>query len=163
MGAYSVIDLSIRGLGEPRHAKTAIVTPSFFEVLRVAPRVGRAPSTSDPDDWMILASTLANTAGGSGGSGAASALGKPATAGERGLQVSGVMPPEFALPADDVAAWLPAQPFARVKLGQDGKCRGTSGSWRGSRTASRWRRRATTCRERSTKATRSRKTGTSPW
>ena len=117
MGAYTVVELSIRGLGEPRHAKTAIVTPSFFDVLRVAPRVGRAPSTSDPDDWMILASTLANTAGGSGGSGAASALGKAATAGERGLQVSGVMPPEFALPADDVAAWLPAQPFGRMKLG----------------------------------------------
>jgi len=116
MGAYTVVELSIRGLGEPRHAKTAVVTPSFFDVLRVAPRVGRAPSTSDPDDWMILASALANTAGGSGGSGAASALGKAATAGERGLQVSGVMPPEFALPADDVAAWLPAKPFGRIKL-----------------------------------------------
>ncbi|HEX9094218.1 MAG TPA: ABC transporter permease, partial [Coriobacteriia bacterium] len=54
-GAYNVAELTIRGIGEPRLVRTGLVTPSFFDVLRVAPRAGRSPSVSDPDEWMVLA------------------------------------------------------------------------------------------------------------
>ncbi len=58
-GAYSITEVTVRGIGEPRLVRTALVTPSFFDVLRVAPREGRAPSASDPDEWMVLGSGLA--------------------------------------------------------------------------------------------------------
>ena len=115
-GAYSVTELTLRGIGEPRLVRTGLVTPSFFEVLRVAPRAGRAPSASDPDDWMVLGSRLWSHQASSGGS-AAELLGSSVTAGDRGCQVSAVMPPGFGFPAEDVGAWMPAAPFSQVRLG----------------------------------------------
>jgi predicted permease len=114
-GAYSVAELTFRGVGEPRIVKIGVVTPSFFDVLRVAPRVGRAPSTSDPDDWMVLGSALSSQLA-RPGQGAAELLGTAVTAGDRGFQVSAVMPRGFGFPADDVGAWIPAAPFSRIRL-----------------------------------------------
>jgi len=114
-GAYSVAELTIRGIGEPRSVRTAVVTPSFFDVLHVAPRAGRTPSASDPDEWMALGSRLSNQAVGSG-QGANELLRRSVVAGDRGLQVSAIMPAAFEFPADDVEAWIPAAPFNRIRL-----------------------------------------------
>ncbi len=115
-GAYSVAELTIRGIGEPRPLRAAMVTPSFFDVLDVAARAGRTPTASDRDEWMVLGSRLSADSD-SSDRGAARVLGRPVTAGDRGFQVSAVMPAGFALPADDVAAWIPAAPFSRIRLG----------------------------------------------
>jgi predicted permease len=114
-GSYSIAELTIRGIGEPQLVRTGLVTPSFFEVLRVAPRAGRAPSASDPDHWMVLGSRLSGRQADSRPS-AAGLLGRSVTAGDRGFQVAAVMPPEFAFPAEDVAAWMPAMPLSRLRL-----------------------------------------------
>jgi predicted permease len=114
-GAYSVTELTIRGLGEPRLVRTALVTPSFFDVFRVAPKTGRPPSSSDPDEWIVLSSALSGQAARSA-RGAAALLGSSVIAGDHGFQTSAVMPPEFAFPAEDVAAWIPAAPLGRVHL-----------------------------------------------
>jgi putative ABC transport system permease protein len=114
-GAYSVGELTIRGLGEPRLVRTAVVTPSFFGVFRVAPRAGRAPSASDPDEWMLISSTLSGQSARSGRDEAA-VLGTAVVAGDHGFQVSAVMPPAFGFPAEDVAAWVPAAPHGRIRL-----------------------------------------------
>ncbi len=114
-GAYSVAELTIRGIGEPRLVPTALVTPSFFEVLGVPARAGRAPSASDPDEWMVLGAGLSNEAARSG-QGAARVLGRSVIAGDRGFRVSAVMPPEFGFPEEDAAAWIPAAPFGRIQL-----------------------------------------------
>jgi len=112
-GAYSVAELTIRGIGEPRLVRTGLVTPSFFEVLGVAPRAGRSPSASDPDEWMVLASRLSPA---HSGQDSALLLGSPVMAGDRGFHVSAIMPPEFGFPAEDVAAWIPAAPLSRIHL-----------------------------------------------
>jgi predicted permease len=113
-GAYTVAELTIRGIGEPRLVRTGLVTPSFFDVLRVPPRAGRSPSASDPDEWMVLGTRLSGEAARQGQS-AAQSLGSSVTAGDRTFHVSAVMPPEFGFPADDVAAWLPAAPFGGIR------------------------------------------------
>jgi predicted permease len=114
-GVYNVAELTIRGIGEPRLVRTGLVTPSFFDVLRVPPRAGRSPSASDPDEWMVLGSRLSGEPGHSGQS-AARLLGSSVMAGDRGFHVSAVMPPEFGFPAEDVAAWIPAAPLGRIHL-----------------------------------------------
>jgi hypothetical protein len=93
-----------------------MVAPAFFDVLKVAPRAGRAPQASDPDDWMVVGPRLAGELARSE-NGASTLLDRSVTAGDRGLQVSAVMPPDFVFPADDVAAWIPAAPFSRIRLG----------------------------------------------
>jgi predicted permease len=114
-GAYSVTELTVRGIGEPRLVRTGLVTSSFFETLGVPPRAGRAPSTSDPDEWMILGARLAGELPPSGRSDA-DKLGSLVTAGDLSRQVTAVMPAEFGFPAEDVAAWMPAAPMARIPL-----------------------------------------------
>ena len=114
-GAYTVTELTVRGIGEPRLVRTGLVTPSFFDVFRVAPRAGRAPSASDADQWMVLGSRLADQPARSG-QGAAGLLGRPVTAGDHGFEVSAVMAPDFAFPEEDVAAWLPATPLSRLQM-----------------------------------------------
>ncbi len=93
-----------------------MVTPAFFDVLRVAPRAGRAPAASDPDDWMVLGSRLAGELARSDDD-PSGLLDRSVTAGDRGLQVSAIMAADFAFPADDVAVWIPAAPFGRISLG----------------------------------------------
>ncbi len=114
-GAYSVTELTIRGVGEPRLVRAGLVTPSFFDVLRVPPRAGRSPSASDPDEWMVLGARLSGELGPPGQS-EAQRLGSPVTTGDRSFHVSALMPPEFGFPAEDVAAWIPAAPLARLRL-----------------------------------------------
>lgn len=93
-GAYTVTELTFRGIGEPRLVRTGLVTPAFFDVLRVPPRAGRMPSASDPDEWMVLGAPLSGQLARSGQM-PAELLGSAVTAGDRGLQVSAVMPPAF--------------------------------------------------------------------
>lgn len=112
--AYSVTELTVRGLGEPRIVRTALVTPSFFQVLRVNPVAGRAPSDSDLDSWMVLGSLLSASAGPERE--AADLLGQPISAGDLQVQVSAIMPHDFGFPADDVDAWIPAAPLERIAL-----------------------------------------------
>ena len=112
-GAYSVTELTIRGVGDPRVVRTGVVTPSFFDVLRVPPRAGRSPSASDPDEWMVLGTRLS---GEPSGQSAARLLGGFVMAGDRWFHVSAVMPPEFSFPAEDIAAWIPAAPLGRIRL-----------------------------------------------
>ncbi|MFB3854733.1 MAG: ABC transporter permease [Vicinamibacterales bacterium] len=113
--AYSVAELTVRGVGEPRLVRTAIVTPSFFEVLRVAPRSGRAPSDSDPGQWMVLGAQLSRQLESSGQSPTA-AIGRAVAAGEKVFEVSAIMPAGFPFPAEDVAAWVPAASLGRIRL-----------------------------------------------
>ncbi len=112
-GAYSIVEMTVRGLGEPRRLKVGLVTPSFFDVLRVPTRAGRAPSASDPEEWMVLGARLADESAQSGQI-ASRLLGASVMAGDRSFHVSAVMPLEFGFPAEDVAAWIPAGPLSRV-------------------------------------------------
>lgn len=115
-GAYNVAELTMRGMGEPQLVRTGIVTPSFFDVLRVPPRAGRAPSASDADRWMVLGSRLLRQRARQG-TGDDDLLGSSMTAGDRSFQVLTVMPPDFGFPADEVAAWVPAAAFRTIRLG----------------------------------------------
>jgi predicted permease len=119
-GAYSVGELTLRGVGEPRLVRTAVVTPSFFAALRVAPLAGRAPAASDRDEWVVLGGRWYD-GGARLGHGAGELLGRPVTAGDQAFHVSAVMAPEFRLPADDVAAWVPARPLSTLQLGSGRK------------------------------------------
>jgi predicted permease len=114
-GAYGVAEITIRGIGEPRVVRTGLVTPSFFDVLHIAPRAGRAPSAYDPDEWIVLGSRLSGQQAHSGRS-VTELLGRSVTAGDGVFRVSAVMPPQFEFPAEDIAAWMPAHPLSRLRL-----------------------------------------------
>ena len=114
-GAYSVTELTMRGLGEPQIVRTALVTPSFFHVFQIMPVAGRAPADSDSDSWMVLGSKLSASAGRTPHD-AASVLGTPISVGDLAVQATAIMPRDFTFPADDVGAWIPAAPLERIAL-----------------------------------------------
>ena len=102
-----------------RRASSRQDRPGHAVVLRCPSRGParrpRRPRPPIPTSGWFSASRLSGQLARSGQS-AAQLLGSPVIAGDRGLHVSAVMPPEFGFPAEDVAAWIPAAPFSRIRL-----------------------------------------------
>ena len=55
--AFTRADVALTGAGEPQRLTGTTVTPGFFDVMGVAPAIGRPFTTTDPDDagYVMLA------------------------------------------------------------------------------------------------------------
>lgn len=91
---------TVRGAGEPRIARGALVTEGLFETLGVR---GSTASVRADRHSVVLSARLAEQLGG------------PSSWSERGLTLSGsafrvgaVVPPAFAYPSDDTELWVRA-------------------------------------------------------
>ncbi|MBP1635796.1 MAG: macrolide transporter ATP-binding/permease protein [Acidobacteria bacterium] len=123
VAGYSGGEFTMRGLGQPRLVRAALVTPQFFDVLGLAPVAGRPPSARQ-EGWAVLGEALAREAA----PGGAPATGRGITVGDIGYEITAVAPPDFGFPADDVRMWIPASAGAvAVPLGGQ---RSTSRSFR---------------------------------
>jgi putative ABC transport system permease protein len=109
LGAYSVAEFTIRGLGDPRVVRTGLVHGDFFGALGTAPTQGHLPDAT-ADGWVVVSTRLARAAG----TGAV-ALGRSVTIGQSGYTLSAVMPDGFAFPMEEVSAWMPSS--TRTALG----------------------------------------------
>ncbi|HSK11501.1 MAG TPA: ADOP family duplicated permease [Vicinamibacterales bacterium] len=120
VAAYSGGEFTLRGLQEPRLARTALVTPEFFEVLGLSPIVGRPPSRSLAG-WAVLAESLVAEAT----PGALASLpGRPVTVADIGYEVAAVAPAGFGFPADDIRLWIPTSDIATtIQLGGERRTR----------------------------------------
>ncbi len=115
MAAYTVDQVTVRGIGEPQSARVALVEGALFDVLGTAPAVGRAPG-ENTDESVVVSDRYARRVG----SVAADLLGRALFVGARAYHVAAVMPPAFAFPDEDVLLWLPARSIEGVALfGQD--------------------------------------------
>jgi putative ABC transport system permease protein len=113
VAAYSNAEFTVRGLGEPRVVRAAIVKGEFFEALGVRAAEGRVPSGAQTDPWLVVKRAAPQLVGmpGSG------TVGRAVTVGTGSYVVSGSMPEVFAFPADDVVAWLPASSLTAIQIG----------------------------------------------
>jgi putative ABC transport system permease protein len=109
LAAYSVGEFTIRGAGEPRVARVALVKGEFFALLGVPAEAGRLPSPGDTD-WLAVSGRLAQQL-----VGGRSLIGSAVTVGQASYVITTMIPDRFGVPADDIVAWLPAS--ARTAIG----------------------------------------------
>ena len=109
MAAFTGGNASLTGDGEPEQLRIAQVTPAFVDVLGVAPALGRnfAPDELQPGPAtvVLLSDALWRTRFG----GDRSIVGRSVMLNGTPRTVVGVMPQDFAYPAD-ATMWLPLVP-----------------------------------------------------
>jgi predicted permease len=96
-GAYRTQSYEISGVGQPRRAKAARLTPSMFRVLRLAPVMGRAFTTEEDEHAKrvaVLSYGFARSAFGE----PKNALGRTILLDRTAYAVIGVMPRSFSFP-----------------------------------------------------------------
>jgi predicted permease len=102
LGAYSVGEFTVRGLGEPRVVRVALLRGDFFDALGTPPASGRFGEPS-ADGWAVISARLGKQLAGD-----RDPLGHIVTIGQGGYTVSAVMPDTFSFPIEEVTAWLPS-------------------------------------------------------
>lgn len=103
--AYANDRLDITGNGEPEQVVGAIVTPSFFSALRVAPLVGRVfdPGEDRPGiSVAVLGERLWRRRFGAN----QSAIGQPIVVNGTPCTVVGIMPAGFGFPRAETELWV---------------------------------------------------------
>ena len=112
LAGYARGTFTVRGAGEPRPVRTAVVTGEFFGALGTPPLAGRVLR----DDDATVAVVSARFARQNGVS-AAGMIGRPITVGTAPLTVVGVMPDVFAFPDEATDMWIPARAVPAIPLG----------------------------------------------
>src|SRR6266704_1729387 len=113
VAAASYDDVAMTGQGEPERTTTAQVTPNYFELLGVAPRLG---STFTPREEAIAQQSSAVISyelwqrrfGGDAG-----VIGETVTLSQQTYTVIGVMPAEFQIASVPCAVWTPTSFLAQ--------------------------------------------------
>lgn len=104
MGAFEAPQaLPWMAAGSADQMLVSAAAPSVFEVLGVAPQLGRAPRADDGPAALVLGHALwQRSFGGDPG-----VIGRTLTIDGRARVVTGVMPPRFAIPGSAAEAWTP--------------------------------------------------------
>ena len=114
MAAFTPTAFSLSGAGEPERLIGASVTANFFDVMQLAPLLGRvftaANETPGQDTVVVLSHGLWQRRFG----GANDVLGRTLTLSGRPYEVIGVMPPTLAWP-DDAELWRPLAPVEQQR------------------------------------------------
>jgi putative ABC transport system permease protein len=115
LAAYRNASLNLTGTGEPERVLGAASTASFFEVMRVAPAIGRAFSAEEDqpghDSVMLISYSLWQRRFGAD----KNIIGKSVALSGATRTVIGVMPPDFRFPAKETEFWIPLAPPPQVK------------------------------------------------
>ncbi len=100
-------DQTVELNGSPQQIRGMLVTPSWFELLRVSPTLGRAFAREEgeigADQEVILSHGLWRQLY----AGDKSALGRDLRISGRPFKIVGVMPPDFTFIDPDVRLWMP--------------------------------------------------------
>jgi predicted permease len=107
MAAYSNTAFNITGGDEPERIQGVAVSPSFFSVLRVQPKIGRAFTADEEqpaaEPAVIISTGLWRRRFASD----PNIIGKTLTLNDRSRTVIGVLPADFSFQNGDVEAWIP--------------------------------------------------------
>jgi putative ABC transport system permease protein len=114
MAAFTPSAFSLTGAGEPERLQGAAVTANFFDVMGVAPSIGRRfgveHETPGKDSVVVLSHGLWQRRFG----GATDVLGRTITLNGRPREVIGVMPAALQWP-DDAELWAPLAPVQQQR------------------------------------------------
>lgn len=103
--AYCTTEFTMRGLGEPRLVRTALVTEAFFDVVGANAEQGQTLGLSGSSGWAVISHEVA---AGSASSPSERPFGRGVTSGTSGYVVAAVMPLGFGVPSEDTGVWIPA-------------------------------------------------------
>src|SRR5262245_7769427 len=118
LAAYSSGEFTMRGAGEPRTVRAAVVTAQFFDVLGVAPLAGRVFTSDTATDAVVsrrLARQIAST-GDRSAANPAAAVSQSISIGQGTYTIAAVMPDAFAFPSNEIDVWVPARSVATVRM-----------------------------------------------
>jgi len=105
MAASTIRSANLSGRGEPRELVSAKVTPNLFQVLGVAPALGRVFDAAEAEagQSLLLSDALWRTQFGAD----PRVLGATVRLNGEPYVVVGVMPPSFRYPHAEIEAWMP--------------------------------------------------------
>ena len=107
LAAYASWPMNATGRGEPERLRSIIVSGNFFDVIGARPVLGRVSTRTDDTPSapgvVVLSSGFWRRRFGAD----PSAIGTPIVLNGRPSTVVGVMPPDFAVPDQDVDLWMP--------------------------------------------------------
>jgi putative ABC transport system permease protein len=107
LAAHASWPMNLTGGGEPVRLRSIIVSGNFFDVIGERPLLGRVATGADDapsaPGVVVLSYGFWNHRFGRN----PAAVGSPVTINGRAATVVGVMPPQFALPSDEVDLWMP--------------------------------------------------------
>jgi putative ABC transport system permease protein len=114
MAGFTPSAVTLTGDGEPERLSGAAVTASFFEVLRMAPAMGRVFTADNETPGRDLVVVLSHGLWQRRFGGARDVLGRTIVLSGRTYEVIGVMPPELRLP-DKAELWRPLAPSQQMR------------------------------------------------
>lgn len=107
IGMYASATITLVADGEPERIRGQVVTPSFFEVMRVGAATGRTflePEGAPEGELVVI---LSDGMWQSNFGGASDVIGRSLDINGRMREVIGIMPPDFGYPGRDARLWLP--------------------------------------------------------
>ncbi|HYY56577.1 MAG TPA: ABC transporter permease [Pyrinomonadaceae bacterium] len=117
LAAYRGASLNLTGTGEPERMLGCASTASLFEVMRVAPAMGRAFTAEEDqpghDKVVVISYGLWQRRFGAD----RNIIGQSIPLSGTPRTVIGVMPPDFRFPAKDIEFWIPLAPDPEI-MGQ---------------------------------------------
>ena len=107
MAAMTPNPVDLTGLGEPERLVAGVVSPPFFDILRVRPQFGRTfraeEAIAGKPRVIVLGHRIWTTRFGSD----PSVVGRTITLNGNGYEVIGVLPASFEFPDDSLDVWAP--------------------------------------------------------
>ncbi|MGH9767132.1 MAG: ABC transporter permease [Blastocatellia bacterium] len=107
IAAYQFSSFNLRGQDSPERLSGATVSPNFFDVVGVRPRLGRAFQIGEDEAGRNRVALLSHRLWQGAFGGDASVVGKDISLNGENYTVIGVMPPEFRFPSRLTELWAP--------------------------------------------------------
>ncbi len=107
IAAYQLANFNLRGQESPERVQGATVSPNFFDVVGVRPRLGRVFLNAEDEAGRNRVVLLSHRLWQRNFSGDAGIVGKEIPLNEENYTVIGVMPPEFRFPSRQAELWVP--------------------------------------------------------
>jgi putative ABC transport system permease protein len=107
IAAYQFSSFNLRGLESPERLQGATVSPNFFDVVGIRPRLGRAFQIGEDEAGRSRVALLSHRLWQRAFGGDAGVVGKEIPLNGENYTVIGVMPPEFRFPSRQTEIWVP--------------------------------------------------------
>jgi putative ABC transport system permease protein len=107
IAAYQFSSFNLRGQESPERLQGATVSPNFFDVVDVRPRLGRAFQTGEDEAGRSRVALLSHRLWQRAFGGDTGVVGKEIPLNGENYVVIGVMPPEFRFPSRLTEIWVP--------------------------------------------------------
>ena len=114
IAGYAGAEFTLRGVGDTRSVRGAMVTDGFFDLLGMPPQEGSTANVASANPEAVLSSKLANQLGRFG-----DWRMRGFTLGTGHFSATAIMPSAFTYPSDRFELWIPADAVPRISFFKD--------------------------------------------